>query len=54
MPKKKKKESRSPFMTFLYIILVIPYRIASGFIKLLIGVPIGLFASLVGYSKKHY
>ena len=40
MPKKKKKESRSPFMTFLYIILVIPYRIASGFIKLLIGVPI--------------
>ena len=51
---KKKKEEESLISIFFNLFLVLPYRLVSTFLKLLIGIPIGLFASLVGYSKKHY
>ncbi len=51
---KKKKEEKNLIGSFLYLVIVFPYRLASSFLKLLIGIPIGLFKALVQYSKEHY
>lgn len=47
----KKKEKEKPLWLS---ILLLPYYAADALLKLIIGIPVGLFMALVDYSKKHY
>ena len=49
---KKKKEEESLISIFFNLFLVLPYHLVSTSLKLLIGIPIGLFIGLIQFANK--